>query len=756
MAGSRHHINEEDYRRAERLLPWNLKGLAKNVDPDPRWLGGGRRFWYRRDTPTGHEFVVVDAKTGERMPALDHARLAAALSRSAGIVTEHKKLPIEEVEFAAEVSAVEFDAGGRRWRCDLDSYALEGLGAPRNQSADRLASPDGRWVAFVKDHDIFVQATDGETRRRLTDDGEPHHDYGTRPESYTYAVTDRLAGTPLPPLALWSPDGTKLLTHRLDQRRVGSLHLVQSVGSDVDHRPILHSYRYALPGEEQVPTAELVIFDVQEGGRITVDHPALECPTFSPFQYERVWWSDDGRQAYLVDQTRDYKELRLVEVDSATGAARVVIEERGDKPVDPNLYIFNRPNIRALSTGEVVWFSERDGWGHLYLYDGASGDLDGRITSGEWVVRDILHVDEEDRVIYFTGGGHEEGRNPYYRHLYRAGLDGSGMELLTPEDADHEVSFASDGSHFVDVYSRVNLPPRTVLRASDGRLVCEVEQADTTSLLDIGWTAPEPFAVLASDGETEIHGVIHHPSNFDPELKYPVIDSIYPGPQHLRSHQSFGKTLEDSVHALAELGFVVVTIEGSGTPLRSRAFLDASYGRLEIAGGLEDHIEGLKNLGAGRPYLDLDRVGIYGHSAGGYATARAMLSHPGFYKVGVSSAGNHDQRINVALWGERYIGLPSDVDYHYQANPNFAADLEGKLLLAYADMDDNVHPAGTTRLVDALIRANKDFDLLLLPNRNHIYMDDPYLTRRRWDFFVRHLHGTQPPEGYSIAGPDEA
>ncbi len=739
----------EVYARAERLLPWNVEGLALNVNVRLRWVLGGRAVLYRRDTGAEPEFTLVDAVTGEKSAAFDHARLARALGRRTGGEALISDISERSLELAEDGDAVVFNFGGSRWQCDLDSYQVSELGPA---SEGELRSPDGSMAAFVRRHDLYVRGTGWAEENRLTADGEPYYDYVSRPESYTQAVTDRLAGTALEPMAMWSPDSSMVVTHRLDQRRVGELHLVQTALGDDRGRPRLHSYRYALPGDAEIPTARLAIFDARTGGRIDVDYPALPCVTFSPFQHHRVWWSNDSRRVYFLDQPRDFKAMRLVEVDATTGVTRVVVEETSDRPLDANLYMFGRPNVRVLSTGEVVWFSERDGWGHLYLYDGATGKLKDRITGGKWVVREIVHIDETHRTVFFTGGGREPGRNPYYRHLYRASLDGSKPVLLTPEDAEHEVCMSPDGRAFADVYSRVDMLPRAVIRDARGRLVTEFERADVSDLEAGGWTPPEVFSVTAADGETEIHGVMYLPSDFDAESSYPVIDSIYPGPQHLRSHQSFAGALADSARALAELGFVVVTLDGRGTPLRSRAFHDWSYGRLETAGGLEDHVSGLRELAAERTYMDLERVGIYGHSAGGYATVRAMLTYPELYKVGVSSAGNHDQRVNVALWGERYIGLPSEADYERQANANEAANLRGKLLLAFADMDDNVHPAGTVRLVDALIKANKDFELLLLPNRNHIYADDPYLTRRRWVFFVRHLMGAEPPEGFQIAG----
>jgi dipeptidyl aminopeptidase/acylaminoacyl peptidase len=385
-------------------------------------------------------------------------------------------------------------------------------------------------------------------------------------------------------------------------------------------------------------------------------------------------------------------------------------------------------------------------------------------------VRDVVRVDQEARTLYFTAGGREPGRDPYYRHLYRVQLDGAGLELLTPEDAEHAVSLSPSGAYLVDSYSRLDQPPVTVLRAADGRLVLELETADVSGLLARGWRYPERFHVKARDGVTDLYGSIIRPTSYEPTKRYPVLDAIYPGPQTIRTPKAFPEPTAGfwQDQALAELGFIVVTIDGLGTPWRSRAFHDvaagASFGE---AGGLIDHVVGLKQLGARDPSLDLDRVGIYGHSGGGYASARALLTFPDFYKVAVSSAGNHDQRSYTADWGERYIGLPDGDNYQRAANARLAGNLKGKLLLVYGDMDDNVHAAMTLQLVDALIAANRDFDLLVLPNHNHLFFDlrkgldryreersvrgiSRYFVRRRWDYFVRHLLGKEPPAGYAI------
>ena len=477
-------------------------------------------------------------------------------------------------------------------------------------------------------------------------------------------------------------------------------------------RPRLHPYRYAFVGDANLPLAELIVFEVPGGTRTPFRCPPYEIRLDSPIGENKIWWAEDGRSVYFIEEDRGAKAVRLRVADAATGEARTLIEEKGATYVEVNLTMNAFPNVRILAGGsEIIWFSERDGWGHLYLYDGKTGALKNRITSGPWAVRDILRVDEADRRVYFTAGGRESGRDPYYQHLYRVRLDGTGLELLTPEDADHAVAYydaraggaelvakiSPSGRFFVDTFSRIDLAPVSVLRRTNGRLVCELERADIEPLLATGWRWPERFTVKARDGVTDLYGVIYKPSRFDPSKKYPVIDGIYPGPQTIRTPKSFGVDVVPNANfcrdvCLAELGFVVVNIDGLGTPYRSKAFHDFAYGKMEDAGGLEDHIAGIRQLAAERPYMDLDRVGIYGHSGGGFASTHAILAFPDFYKVAVSSAGNHDQRGYLAAWGEQYQGLLDGDNYAKQANAGLAANLKGKLLLVHGDMDDNVPP----------------------------------------------------------------
>jgi len=568
-------------------------------------------------------------------------------------------------------------------------------------------------------------------------------------------------GVRRPPSALWSPDSSKIVTHHLDQREVGEFHLVQGVPTE-GHRPVHYSYRMAVPGDTAYPMASLVVIDAASGARTAIDFEPMATDYMSAFASKEVWWSEDGSRLFFIFRDRGDRRARLVEANPKTGDTRVIIDERSATHLDlsPDIYTMMMvgPTIRVLeSRGEVIWFSERDGWGHLYLYDLATGELKHQITSGPWLVRGLVHVDETAGRIWFVAGGREEGRDPYLRHLYSINLDGSDLRLLSPEDADHDIFASESGSFFVDNYSRIDMAPVSVLRSAEGKVVISLEEADIEPLLATGWRYPERFKVKAADGVTDIYGILIKPIDFDPDKKYPVLDDIYPGPQVTRVPTVFPPAPPfpwGDDQALAELGFVVFMVDGRGTPLRSKAFHDYSYRNLQSAGGLEDHIAALEQLAADHPYLDLDRVGIFGWSGGGFASVRAMLAYPEFYKVAVSGAGNHDQRSYVAGWGEKYHGLTTDTDYEAQANESLAANLKGKLLLVMPELDDNVNPTNTVQLIDVLIKADRDFDLILLPGEHHGPMGTTaYFTRRRWDYFVEHLLGAEPPANYSVEPP---
>jgi len=745
------------YARAERLLPGNATKLSSDLTIRPRWIEGSDRFWYRWKSLAGVEFMLVDPASGEVKAAFDHQRLAAALSQATGRPCQAGQLPFSEIEYSNNGQSVVFDidvAGASgRWSCELSAYDCMRLGDVPNPPKDKVLSPDGQWEAYTRDHNVWVRSVYSGEERAITDDGEAKNDYGE--PLLSPLTTGGIEDAP-PPAIRWSPDSNRLLFCRVDQREAPQFHLVQSVTQDGSVRPHVHSYAYPLPGDEMVPLATLVCADLNDGSTTRIDLEAKEVQYHGPpINDDCLWWSEDSSAIYFLRQGRGYFQMDLIIIDAETGAARSAISEECRSGIDPSIWRGNS-SVRVFAGGSrVIWYSQRDGWGHLYLYDAESGSSLRQLTSGAYEVSQVKYVDEDRGMVYFTAVGREADRDPYFSHLYRVSLEGSEPELLTPEDADHTVTFAPGGSCFIDNYSTVDQAPVILLRGADGKLIRELERADISALEATCWRKPERFKAKARDGSTDIYGVIYRPSDLDEGTAYPVIDYIYGGPQAIQAPAAFADAVREresnfwQAQALAELGFVVVMIDGLGMPGRSKAHHDHSYRNLPD-NGLPDHIAAIRQLADRFDYLDISRVGIFGHSAGGYASCRAMFAYPDFYKVAVSSAGNHDHRLDKATWVERYMGLPVAEHYVFSANQNHAHNLQGKLLLIHGDMDENVHVASTLVVVDALIKANKDFDLLIMPNQPHACTTHPYFVRRRWDYFVQHLLGVDPPAGYQI------
>lgn len=746
----------QDYQRAEQFLPQNVEKLVSGDQFRPSWIDSTSRFWYTKDLAEGKEFMLVDAGKNSLSPAFDHAKLAAALSTALGKEHAATKLPFNAFEFIDNGKALRFDIDTTRWVCNLQSYRLT-----KSEQIDETPngqSPDGKWLAFLKDHNLYIRANESGEEIQLTDDGQDKYGYAFRPRWGT--LINESTPEPVDESRVnvrWSPDSQKLVTFRLDRRNAQSLYLYQSM-PEKGMRAQVFSYERALPGDTLLSMIEFYIFDIASRKKIAVDlpsHPAFLSGTPD--------WFADGKRLHSLKWQRGYNTVALLEIDAATGKTRTLFTERSDTNVDVDYLTMRVVNpVGYASNGvnndrEIFWTSERDGWNHVYLYDANSGALKNQITKGAFVVREIVHIDEAARVLYFTAGGREKGRDPYFRHLYKVRFDGSGLTLLTPEDADHDISFSLTGDYFVDNFSRVDLAPKTVLRRStDGKIIRTLQEADIAKLLATGWKYPERFQVKARDGETDIYGVIFRPSNFDPAKSYPVIDATYSGPQAVRTPKTFRRGYRNSDQPIAELGFIVVTIDGMGTAQRSKAFHNVSHANLGDIGA-PDHIAGLRQLAERYPYMDLTRVGIYGHSAGGYDAAHAVLKHPDFYKVAVASAGNHDHRMAKVWWPEFWMGKLGP-HYEAQSNLTIAGNLQGKLLLVHGDLDNNVNPASTLRLAGELIKANKDFDLLIIPNRRHGLGDHRYFIRKRWDYFVQHLLGVEPPKEYRIKpfdGEDE-
>ena len=527
--------------------------------------------------------------------------------------------------------------------------------------------------------------------------------------------------------------------------------------------PRLEAWKYPLPEDQEIFRIHRVIIDVESATvvrllmppdqhRSTINDHVADGSTFLD-----VEWYPDSSHVAFVSSSRDHKEAVFRIGSASNGEVRTVFRERVETQFQSGLAAIGRVNWRVLpASREVLWWSQRDDWGHLYLYDLETGSLKQQITRGDWNVAELLHVDEKARTLYFTGVGREPRREPYFQHLYRVGMDGRGLTLLTPEDAHHAIRLSPDARHVVDTYSTPATPPVSVLRRLDGEHVLDLERADISRLTAIGWQPPQPIVVKARDGRTDLYGLMFTPTSLDPARRYPVVTYVYPGPWSSSvGTRSFAPARSDH-QALAELGFIVVLIDGMGTEWRSKRFADFSYGNLGD-NTIPDQIAGLRELAKRYPYIDIERAGIWGHSGGGMAAASAMFRHPEFFKAGVAQAGNHDNRNYEDDWGERFQGLLRKEDerdnYEAQANQLVARNLRGKLLLAHGAMDDNVPISNTYLVVDALIKANKDFELIVLPQARHGFgADNNYMMRRRWDFFVRHLQGAEPPQEYRIGG----
>ncbi len=735
---------QEAYERAEEMLSWNLTGKVFYSNVNPNQIDENR-FWYIQNSREGSRYMLVNLADQTKELAFDHQRLADAIEEATGSAVNPNNLRLQNLRFYDDATTIHFTSQGSVWSCSLLTYECSLVRTIQRPVPFSLTSPDGTLAAYIEDNNLWVQVIETDERIQLTTDGEQYWGYATDNHGWRRSNS---------PLMKWSPNSKKISTFRQDERGVGKMTLWRTR----EGRPVADIWPYPLPGDSIMPMLERVVIDVEQQTTTFLDiepdyHRSSNC---CGLIRNGVWvdneWSSSSDKLALVSTSRDYKDVRLSIADPISGNVREVYHEHDELFFESNLRSRGVPNWRVLhDSNEFIWFTRKSNWGHLYLHDLRTGELINQITDGDWNVVDILHIDQDSREIFFTGVAREEGRDPYFYHLYRVNFDGSDLTLLTPEDANHRVTLSSDASWFVDTYSTFTDPPKSVVRDRNGNLIMELEEADINDLLATGWRKPVPFSVKDRYGETDLYGVMILPRDFDKNRSYPIVNAIYPGPQGgSLGSRSFSTTMRQQAYALAELGFVVVAIDALGSsPIRSREFHTYYYGNM-ADNGLPDQIAGMKELAERYPFIDIDRAGIYGHSGGGYATAAALLQHPEFFKVGVSSAGNHDNRGYTDYWGERYQGLLEGDNYENQAVHLMAENLEGKLLISYGTMDTNVHPAMTLLLVNELIRHNKDFDLIVMPNRGHGYGNEPYHIRRTWDHFVRHLAGKTPPDSYRI------
>jgi dipeptidyl aminopeptidase/acylaminoacyl peptidase len=747
-----------DYKRAMGLRE-KYQGLVLNNTDQARWLEKSHRFVYRRSVQGGYEFMILDAASKTKAPAFDHQKLASALSAMLGRTVKPVDLPFSMFEFTEDDKAIRFvigppggggGSGGRggglgdipAWRCSLETYTCRrpeaagrggrggrggGLGGPVRapfdiNGAEPKKSPDDKLEAVVQNFNVAVREVDGRAWTRLSTDGSEGGYYD-------------------PDSLMWSPDSKKIAIYRVKPGFRRYVSYVESSPED-QLQPKSSTLQYAKPGDV-LDVESPVLFDVEAKSRIAVDNDLFT----NAYDVTRLTWRKDSSAVTFEYNQRGHQLYRVVEIDAATGKTRAVITE---EPKTFFCYSGKKFRHDVEDGKEIIWMSERDGWNHLFMYDGVTGKVKHQITKGEWVVRGVQQVDEQARQIIFSASGTAASKDPYFVHYYKINFDGSGLTPLTTVDANHNAVFSSDFTYYVDTYSRVDMAPVAELRrTADAGLVMELERADITALTKAGWHPPEVFVAKGRDGVTDIWGVIFRPSTFDPAKKYPVVENIYAGPQGSFVPKTFNAY--SAMQAQAEIGFIVVQIDGMGTNNRSKAFHDVAWKNLKDA-GFPDRILWHKAVAAKYPYYDITRVGLYGTSAGGQNSLGGLLFFPDFYKVAVSAAGCHDNRMDKIWWNEQWMGWPIGQEYAESSNVDNAYRLQGKVLLIVGEMDTNVDPSSTYQVVNQLVKHNKDFDLLVVPGMGH-GSGGAYGDHKRYDFFTRHLLGVKPPEWKALEEP---
>jgi dipeptidyl aminopeptidase/acylaminoacyl peptidase len=720
-------ISPDIYKRADDLA----KNTANKVfygNVRPVWIGKTNSFLYENLTPSGTEYMIVDAERLSKKKAFNQEKFATAFEAATGKKAEPGKLPLRDIVFSDKMGSFAFTYDNYNWICNLRNYEIIkrekvidrrrpggwDWGFRDELTNDTIESPDKKWKAFIKNYNVFIRAADDKNQYQLSFDGALGEYYSS--------------------FIKWSPDSRKLVAYRVKPAEKHMIYYIESSPED-QLQPRHFSYEYQKPGDA-VPQKYPQLFDIESKKHIKVDDTQI------PNQYSvnDIKWSKDSRYLTFEYNKRGHQVYKVIKVDAVTGGSNIIINE-----TSPTFFNYSGKKYRfdAEETNEIIWASERNGWNHLYLYDSGKGEVRTQITAGEWVVRDVVYVDEKSRQIVFQASG-KEGGDPYLINYYRINFDGTGMIRLTEGEGNHEAGFSPDHKYFVDSWSTVNTPPVSVLRKTeDGSQLMVIEKADISKLIETGIRLPEVFVAKGRDGVTDIWGIIIRPTDFDPAKKYPVIEDIYAGPHSSFVPKSF-RGAATAMHQLAELGFIVVKIDGMGTSNRSKAFHDICWKNIKDA-GFEDRILWMKAAAENYPYMDLEKVGVYGTSAGGQNAAGAVLFHPDFYKVAVASCGCHDNRMDKMWWNEQWMGWPVGEEYAQSSNVDNAWRLKGKLLLINGEMDNNVDPTSTMQVVNALIKANKEFEYVFIPGAKHT-SGGVYGERKRRDFFVKNLLGIEPPD----------
>ena len=757
------------YENAQKVLQGFIsKKAAINTNVYPTWIGETDCFWYVRDLKGGKQFRLVNAKAASNEPAFDHQQLAAVLADAVQQEIDANDLPFSDIDLNLDARTIRFSAFDKHWEFKASEGLCEEV-VPVSSTVEEVVSPDGKFLIFGKEHNLWLRNLENGEERALTEDGEEHYSYGSPSTAWGFSSSNDLQ-------VLWSPDSRHIFTTQRDTREVEALPVVHHVPTDESIRPQVTSHRFAYPGDEHIETLCLLAINIKTSDHQSADYPQIPVTrnNWSFFIANLGWWNKDSRLAYFVDVDRYYKYARLIEFDTATGKTKILFEEKSDTQINLMSNGDMWPSFVPLpETNELLWYSERSGWAHLYLYDLATGRLKNTVTQGNWLVRDVVSVDSERREAFIQTACRTPGRNPYYRALVRVALDAGEMVTLVSSDHDYfagaftdmqRLSFSGKdrrsvaargtsptGNYSVITQLRVDTLPESLILDRDGKQVLTLETAEIVGMPE-NWQWPEPVMTTASDGKTELYGVIYKPSSFTPDQSYPVINDLFSTPDFpWASIGPFDNSLFEgqsffTAAALAELGFIVVQIEGRGASYRDKAFKDAGYGNLQAPIMVADQIAGIKQLVERHPYMDLTRVAAH-ESQGGPAVMHGMLDYPGFYQVSVTNWPHDARLMSASMWGHMYEGNTAHKNLYPEEKVN---NLQGKLLLLNGMLDICTPPASVFRIAEALQKANKDFDMVLLPNLGHGFSS--YIVRRTWDYFVQHLLDEEPPKEFQLSG----
>lgn len=729
LASSQNKVTPEDYQRAVSFMWKNINNKEVfNLYVQPHWFKDKSGLWFIEQSKNSKIYYKIEFKDIKKSELFDHEMLAQSLNNELSEDFEAYSLNLNQLK-KKEKDLLSFKIKNDTYTWNSKLNQLNKLDKEEKKNELESVSPNKDWIAYSKDYNLHIKSAKTGEIKQLSFDGLKNYEYGTYWGWYDI-IKGETDDRPEHFNVDWSEDGKWIYANLCDLRNAQKMYLLDW-SQDSLYRPELLGYYRGSPGDTTMVYDLPVFFNIETGEEI---HPPITKGTH--INSASIQWSETSGLVYILEQKRGYQHIKLSSFNLNTKELHLIYEESSETNIDNFSYRL------AEESGYIFFLSEKSGWKQLYTLELKSGTI-SQLAAGNYFVNDIDYIDEKSKRIYFRASGKEAGRNPYLHHLYSISFKGKGLKLLSPEDRHHQISFSKDGKYFVDNYSTANEATKTVLRNSkNAKIITELASADIKALK--GWSPPELFSLIAKDEKTTIYGALWKPTNFDPKKKYPVIDHSYTGPHTQMYPKDFRRVLSLENQAIAELGFIVVMIDGLGSSGRSKEFHNYSYKNL--GGGLVDHVRAIKYLGNKFEWMDTEKVGIFGHSAGGYDAAHALLAFPDFYKVGVSSSADHDHRMEKAWWPEMYMGWPVDSAYHTQSNITMAANLKGKLLITHGGIDDNVNPSATFKLADAFIKADKQFDMLILPSQRHGYRGDAwfYFTKSKWNYFVKHLLETDP------------